>query len=149
DSTARRSTCISSRPARAMQRSRSAGISPNCRWTRWRDGSSRAPRWARTPWCGPSPRGSARGCRGPNNLDPASEASLPTIARHYESGRWVRVATEGPTIAAVEPVEKPLGIEDEWIAPAFWDLQVNGRWGVSFSDHGLTIEQVAAIVRAQ
>ena len=39
--------------------------------------------------------------------------------------------------------------EDDWVAPAFWDIQVNGRWGHSFSSPDLTVEQVAAIVRAQ
>jgi N-acetylglucosamine-6-phosphate deacetylase len=34
------------------------------------------------------------------------------------------------------------------IAPAFWDLQTNGRWGVSFSDDSITVEQVGEIVRA-
>ena len=33
--------------------------------------------------------------------------------------------------------------------PAFWDIQINGRWGHSFSSPELTVEQVAAIVRAQ
>ncbi len=37
---------------------------------------------------------------------------------------------------------------DLFVAPAFWDLQTNGRWGISFSDETLTIEQVAEIVRA-
>ncbi len=36
-----------------------------------------------------------------------------------------------------------------WIAPAFWDIQLNGRWGISFSDPGLTVDQVGSIVRAQ
>ncbi len=35
-----------------------------------------------------------------------------------------------------------------WIAPAFWDLQTNGRWGISFSDPGLTAEQAAHVIRA-
>ena len=39
--------------------------------------------------------------------------------------------------------------DDDWVAPAFWDIQINGRWGHSFSSPDLTVEQVAAIVRAQ
>ena len=38
---------------------------------------------------------------------------------------------------------------DLWAAPAFWDIQINGRWGHSFSSPELTVEQVAEIVRAQ
>ncbi len=43
----------------------------------------------------------------------------------------------------------PASPADDWIAPAFWDIQINGRWGHSFSEPGLTVEQVAEIVRAQ
>ena len=38
---------------------------------------------------------------------------------------------------------------DDWVGPAFWDIQLNGRWGHSFSSPELTVEQVVAIVRAQ
>ncbi|MDG3003214.1 N-acetylglucosamine-6-phosphate deacetylase [Paludisphaera mucosa] len=41
------------------------------------------------------------------------------------------------------------GENERFIAPAFWDVQTNGRWGHSFSSPGLTVEQVVAIVRAQ
>lgn len=73
------------------------------------------------------------------------------IARHYQTGRWWRVATRDGLIVESGPSEGPDEIRDsdEWIAPAFWDLQLNGRWGVSFSDPGVTVDQVAAIVRAQ
>jgi N-acetylglucosamine-6-phosphate deacetylase len=73
------------------------------------------------------------------------------VARHHETGRWVRVSVEGPTIATVVPAEGPDAVAetDEWVAPAFWDIQTNGRWGISFSDPGLTVDQVAEIVRAQ
>lgn len=36
-----------------------------------------------------------------------------------------------------------------WILPAVWDIQTNGRWGISFSDKMLTVQQVIQIVRAQ
>jgi N-acetylglucosamine-6-phosphate deacetylase len=72
-------------------------------------------------------------------------------ARHYETGQWVRVAVERDRIAAVEPAQEPAEASnaDHWLAPAFWDIQLNGRWGISFSDPSLTEEQFAAIVRAQ
>lgn len=38
---------------------------------------------------------------------------------------------------------------DLWVAPAFWDLQFNGRWGVSFSDPRLSVDKVGEIIRAQ
>lgn len=73
------------------------------------------------------------------------------VARHFETGRWVEVAVEAGRIASVLPAEGPEEQRDpdHWIAPAFWDIQINGRWGVSFSDPALTVEQVVAVVRAQ
>jgi N-acetylglucosamine-6-phosphate deacetylase len=68
-------------------------------------------------------------------------------ARHYATGQWMRVFTEGGRIARVDPSEP--GREDVWLAPAFWDIQVNGRWGVSFSDPTLSEEQFATIIHAQ
>jgi len=72
-------------------------------------------------------------------------------ARHHESGGWVEVETSGDRIASVTPADGPETPDgrDPWVAPAFWDIQINGRWGVSFSDPGLTVDQVSAIVRAQ
>lgn len=104
--------------------------------------------------------------------------SEPTVihARHFATGEWVRVTIDGPTILSVDAAEQStstieldLGLDpdivsittespsplrsggdlDPWIAPAFWDLQVNGRWGVSFSDPTITPEQVARIAYAQ
>ena len=52
---------------------------------------------------------------------------------------------------AIRPIDgrRALEPEDDWVAPAFWDIQLNGRWGHSFSSPDLTIDQVASIVRAQ
>jgi N-acetylglucosamine-6-phosphate deacetylase len=74
-----------------------------------------------------------------------------TIARHYETGEWIDVSTQGPAIAGVGPAAGPSTVADDedWVAPAFWDIQTNGRWGISFSDPGLTADQVVEIVRAQ
>ncbi|MEA2630250.1 MAG: N-acetylglucosamine-6-phosphate deacetylase [Chloroflexota bacterium] len=73
------------------------------------------------------------------------------IARHFRTGEWVRLVTRGATIAEVAPAEGPAEVaeEDDWIAPAFWDIQTNGRWGISYSDPTLTVDQVAAIVLSQ
>jgi N-acetylglucosamine-6-phosphate deacetylase len=61
------------------------------------------------------------------------------------------IVLEGGSIASATPIDGPFEVTDadDWVAPAFWDLQINGRWGVSFSDPTLTVDQVAAIVRAQ
>lgn len=73
------------------------------------------------------------------------------VARHFETGQWISVRVEGPAIAAVEPLPsdgRAPSEDDLWVAPAFWDIQTNGRWGISFSDASLTVDQVATIVRA-
>ncbi len=61
------------------------------------------------------------------------------------------IVLEGDSIASATLIEGPDEVldTDDWVAPAFWDLQINGRWGVSFSDPTLTVDQVAEIVRAQ
>ena len=72
-------------------------------------------------------------------------------ARHYVTGSLIRVAIEGPTLIRVEPAEET-GLGDglePWIAPALWDIQVNGRWGLSFSDLRLTAAGVEKVVQAQ
>jgi N-acetylglucosamine-6-phosphate deacetylase len=70
--------------------------------------------------------------------------------RRFDTGSWAQIQLDGPTIASVRTVEGPTHPDpaDEWVAPAFWDIQTNGRWGVSFSDPAITVEQVAQIVRA-
>jgi N-acetylglucosamine-6-phosphate deacetylase len=77
---------------------------------------------------------------------------MEVIARHFEDGRWVRLAVRGSTIESVEPAANGStapGGSDDWVAPAFWDIQTNGRWGHSFADGEVSVEQVAGIVRAQ
>jgi N-acetylglucosamine-6-phosphate deacetylase len=73
------------------------------------------------------------------------------IARHYETGRRLEIALEGDRIASANPIDEPGEVldSDDWVSPAFWDVQTNGRLGVSFSDPTLTVDQVAVIVRAQ
>jgi N-acetylglucosamine-6-phosphate deacetylase len=72
-------------------------------------------------------------------------------ARHYLDGQWVELAIQGGTIDSVRAVDGPAQSrpDDDRVAPAFWDIQLNGRWGHSFSGPGLTVEQVVEIVRAQ
>jgi N-acetylglucosamine-6-phosphate deacetylase len=73
------------------------------------------------------------------------------IARHFETGCWVRLVVRDGEIGSVAPASVPesVGELEDWVAPAFWDIQTNGRWGISFSDPQLTVEQVVEIVRAQ
>ena len=73
--------------------------------------------------------------------------------RDWTSRRLVELEIEGPTIQRVVPLDSDAsGAPDEdgpILAPAFWDIQTNGRWGWSFSSPDLTVDQVIEIVRAQ
>ena len=82
--------------------------------------------------------------------DPPDVPETSFLARDYRTSDWVRVTIRGSVIASVQSENGPAEIDDldPWVAPALWDLQTNGRWGVSFSDGSLTVEQVARIVRA-
>ncbi len=72
-------------------------------------------------------------------------------ARDFKTANWIEIEIRGGIIAAVRPGDGPseTSANDDWVGPAFWDIQLNGRWGHSFSSPELTVEQVVAIVRAQ
>jgi N-acetylglucosamine-6-phosphate deacetylase len=73
------------------------------------------------------------------------------VARHYETGDWIEIELDGGTIRQVRSRGGPSepNPSDLWVAPAFYDIQTNGRWGHSYSSPDLTVDQVAEIVRAQ
>lgn len=66
-------------------------------------------------------------------------------ARHYATGNPLEFAIEGGRLAAVgESDRRPT----RWIAPAFFDPQINGCLGVSFNSTALTPEQVRTVADA-
>jgi N-acetylglucosamine-6-phosphate deacetylase len=69
-------------------------------------------------------------------------------ARHYESGRPCDVRHEGGRIVAIrsQAGDEPADWEAGWIAPALFDLQINGCLGISFNSPTLTVEQVRTVV---
>ncbi len=73
------------------------------------------------------------------------------IARDFETSNWIEIEIRGGIIVAVRPGDGPseTSANDDSVGPAFWDIQLNGRWGHSFSSPESTVEQVVAIVRAQ
>ena len=74
------------------------------------------------------------------------------VARDYDDLGVDRARDRGRTHRRGSPARRrrrPSTPDDDWVAPAFWDIQINGRWGHSFSSPDLTVEQVAEIVRAQ
>jgi N-acetylglucosamine-6-phosphate deacetylase len=73
------------------------------------------------------------------------------LAREVPSAKWIEIESRQGLISQVRPASGPAAVtaDDDWVAPAFWDIQVNGRGGHSFSSADLTVDQVAEIVRSQ
>lgn len=63
-------------------------------------------------------------------------------ARHYATGNPIAVTTEGGRIAAIEPSSKQ---SSEWIAPSFFDPQINGCLGIAFNSLELRSDQVRTV----
>jgi N-acetylglucosamine-6-phosphate deacetylase len=69
------------------------------------------------------------------------------IARHYATGEAIEIRWEGGMIRSIEPRSDCNGREvTGWIAPALFDLQINGCHGVSFTSERLTAEDIRRIV---
>jgi N-acetylglucosamine-6-phosphate deacetylase len=80
-------------------------------------------------------------------LQPSSAVML-IRARHYATGQLVDILCENGRIISVS--EPGTGIPDRqagWVAPALFDLQINGCDGHSFNSPRLTIETVRHVVR--
>jgi N-acetylglucosamine-6-phosphate deacetylase len=72
-------------------------------------------------------------------------------ARHYATGEWIDMCCRAGRIESIgKPgAEKP-DLQAGWIAPALFDLQINGCDGHSFNSERLTVESirhVAAVCR--
>jgi N-acetylglucosamine-6-phosphate deacetylase len=76
---------------------------------------------------------------------------MPIVARRFSDASWIELEVHDQVISALRPAVGPSSPlpDDDWVAPAFWDIQVNGRWGHSFSSRDLSVEMVASIVSAQ
>jgi N-acetylglucosamine-6-phosphate deacetylase len=68
-------------------------------------------------------------------------------ARHYATGERVDIGYDHGTIVGIGPAGvNRADREANWIAPAFFDLQINGCRGIAFSSPTLTVEQVRKVV---
>jgi N-acetylglucosamine-6-phosphate deacetylase len=69
---------------------------------------------------------------------------MPTTlhARHYATGEPLAVTVDAGRITAVSPSDRR---PDAWVAPAFFDVQINGCLGIGFNSPTLTAEQVHAV----
>src|SRR5262245_64353234 len=63
-------------------------------------------------------------------------------AKHFATSRPVAVTVEGGRIAAVADSDRNPA---QWVAPAFFDPQINGCLGISFNSPSLTPEQVRTV----
>lgn len=68
-------------------------------------------------------------------------------ARHYATGELIELTCADGRIQSVRAVESQDGEAVDWIAPALFDLQINGCDGHSFNSPRLTVEQVRHVVQ--
>jgi N-acetylglucosamine-6-phosphate deacetylase len=67
--------------------------------------------------------------------------------RHYATGELIDVVCDRGVIAGVtSPTLTRADLEAEWIAPALFDLQINGCDGISFNSDTLTAANVRHVV---
>jgi N-acetylglucosamine-6-phosphate deacetylase len=67
-------------------------------------------------------------------------------ARRYDDSQPVCVTLADGRIATIDPVKR--APDDLYVAPAFFDLQINGHAGIWFGDEGLSVEQVLTVLDA-
>ena len=69
-------------------------------------------------------------------------------ARHYATRAPVTVRCEHGLITAVDPADATTTPDSLWIAPALWDLQMNGYAGIDFQRAGQTTASLLTATRA-
>ncbi|MCE9532416.1 MAG: N-acetylglucosamine-6-phosphate deacetylase, partial [Planctomycetes bacterium] len=68
-------------------------------------------------------------------------------AKHYRTRTMIDVVCENQRIVSVSTASTRLADrEADWVAPALFDLQINGCLGASFNSPDLTVEQVRKVV---
>lgn len=66
--------------------------------------------------------------------------------RHYATGELTEMLVEDGLIAAVgSATTAPADLEADWLAPAFFDLQINGGGGKGFTSSALTADDIRAV----
>src|SRR5262249_13791427 len=91
--------------------------------------------------------GASDGTSGPGLSWAGLSAMMSFTARRYDNGEPVRIAIAHERIVEVEPLWTRESLDDwPWVAPAFFDLQINGYGGVWFADEKLTVDQVLEVL---
>ena len=65
-------------------------------------------------------------------------------ARHYRTGEPIALTIAGGRIVSVEASAQPT---EDWVAPALFDLQINGCMGRAFGSPDLCLDDVHLVVR--
>ncbi|MGF1583560.1 MAG: N-acetylglucosamine-6-phosphate deacetylase [Gemmataceae bacterium] len=69
-------------------------------------------------------------------------------AKHYQTSKKSDITFEHGVIKDIGPVSSTAAdFEAQWVAPAFFDLQINGCGGFSFNSSTLTLEQIRSIAQ--
>jgi N-acetylglucosamine-6-phosphate deacetylase len=69
--------------------------------------------------------------------------------RHYATGQWIDVTFQDGAIRQVQLAgTAPAAVEASWIAPAWFDIQINGAQGIGFTSTALTSEHLGKVVDA-
>jgi N-acetylglucosamine-6-phosphate deacetylase len=68
-------------------------------------------------------------------------------ARHYATGEPVEIVCDRGRISAVgSPTAGTVDREAGWVAPALFDLQINGGDGCSFNSERLTVDEILRVI---
>lgn len=79
----------------------------------------------------------------------AGNTALRVRGRHYATCDLAEIIIQGGVIRSVsKPGQEPADAEADWLAPALFDLQINGCNGHSFNSDRLKVESVRHIVEA-
>lgn len=78
------------------------------------------------------------------------ERMVTVRGRHFETLELIEVKVEGERIASIQPCEDTTASQDEpaWIAPGFFDIQINGYAGIWFCSPDLTVDDVETVTKA-
>jgi N-acetylglucosamine-6-phosphate deacetylase len=67
-------------------------------------------------------------------------------ARHYATGRPIELTVAAGQIVAIGEPAGTADLTADWVAPSFFDIQVNGCLGISFNSERLTAADVRRVV---
>ena len=67
-------------------------------------------------------------------------------ARHFQTGEVIDLTLDAGRVTAIGgATDAPVDLAADFVAPAFFDLQINGGWGVCFTHPGLTTNDVRSV----